>query len=120
LRSNVRASDAIIHDNRLTFVPMRVVDPGFEQVWLPDVTGIGVDVLPPATQAVLGIPSTRVADAMAGHDRIWFVIFARSRDEYRASGFEDDPNWLAIDAQFDAMEMQSFGEVELVLFARSP
>ena len=119
LRANAAAGDAVVHDNRLTFLPMRVIDPSLEQVYLADVIGIGVDVLPPTTQAALGIPATALEDATAGQTRVWLVLFSRTRAEYRAAGYADDPNWTALLAEFEVAEQKSFGEVDVALFARS-
>ncbi len=119
LRANVVAGDAIIHDNKLTFFPMRVVDPALEQAYLPDLAGIGSDTLAPATQKVLGLSATDVNDAIASRERVWLVIFSRTRGDYRAAGLGDDPNWTALDAQFDVVEQRSFGDLELFLWMRS-
>ena len=118
LRANAVAGDAIVHDNKLTFFPMHVVDPQLDQVYLPDVAGIGSDTLAPATQAVLGLPATTVDDALADRDRVWLVILDRARDDYRAAGFDDDPNWTAIEAEFGVKLRQAFGDVEVAMWAR--
>ncbi|HKZ86016.1 MAG TPA: glycosyltransferase family 39 protein [Anaerolineae bacterium] len=118
LRANTMAGDAIVHDNKLTFFPMRIADATLDQVYLPDVAGIGSDTLALATQRALGLPATSVENAIADRDRVWLILFARTRDDYRAAGFEDDPNWTAIDAQFDAVAKQSFADVDVYLFGR--
>jgi hypothetical protein len=118
LRAHAASDEAIVHDNKLTFFPMRIVDAALEQVYLPDVAGIGSDTLALPTQQALGLPATSVPDAMAGRDRIWLVLFARTRDDYRAAGFEDDPNWAAISAQFDVAEQRSFGAVDVIHWTR--
>ncbi len=118
LRANASASDAIVHDSKLTFFPMHVVDPALAQAYLPDVAGIGSDTLAPATQRALGLPATAVKDAIAGRDRVWLVIFARARDDYRAAGFADDPNWVALDAAFAVDSRRVFGDVAVVLWTK--
>jgi len=119
LRVDAKGGDAIVHDNRLTFFPMIIVDPALEQVYLPDAAGIGVDILPQTTQEALGLPWTRLDDAIAGRDRVWLVIFTRTRDDYRAAGFADDPNWVALDAHFNVVEQRSFGDLAVFLFNRA-
>ncbi|HLF28660.1 MAG TPA: glycosyltransferase family 39 protein [Anaerolineae bacterium] len=118
LRSNAIAGDAIVHDNKLSFFPMHVVDPDLPQVYLPDVTGIGSDTLAPATQQALGLPATPSAEALANRGRVWLVIFSRARDDYRAAGFDDDPNWTAIAARYDMLEREVYGAVEVILWMR--
>ena len=116
LRSNATGDDAIVHDNKLTFFPMHIVDPELDQVYLPDLAGIGSDTLARPTQQALGLLATTVDEATAGRDRIWLVIFARTRDDYRAAGLGDDPNWAAIESQYAAADLRIFGDVEVFRF----
>ena len=118
LRANTTEGDAIVHDNKLTFFPMHVVDPSLAQVYLPDVAGIGSDTLARPTQEALGLIATDVDTAIAGQNRAWLVIFARARSDYRTAGFQDDPNWLALDAAFEVGSRQVFGDVEVVLWLK--
>jgi len=118
LRANAVEGDAILHDSKLTFFPMHVVDPELPQAYLSDVAGIGSDTLAPATQRALGLVAVDVEDAIADRDRAWLVIFSRTRGDYRAAGFDDDPNWATLEARFDAVDQRSFGEVEVYLFER--
>jgi uncharacterized membrane protein len=117
LRANAVAGDAIVHDNKLTFFPMRVIDPQLDQVYLPDVTGIGSDTLARPTQEALDLAATEI-DAVSGRNRVWLVIFARTRDDYRAAGFADDPNWVALDAAFAVDSRRAFGDLEVVLWTK--
>jgi hypothetical protein len=118
LGENALANDVIVHDNKLTFFPMHVVAPDLDQEYLPDVSGIGSDTLALPTQRVLGLLAAPVEQAIADHERVWLVIFNRTRDDYRAAGFEDDPNWVALDAQFDVALQRAFGPVTVYVFAR--
>lgn len=119
LRSHALAGDAIVHDNKLTFFPMALVDPDLDQGYLRDVSGIGSDTLALPTQRVLGLLAIDVEEIMANEERIWLVIYSRARDDYRAAGFADDPNWLALESRFEVIEQMSFDPVEVFLFARS-
>lgn len=118
LRANAIDGDAIVHDNKLTFFPMHVVDPELNQVYLADVAGIGSDTLARATQHALRLIAADVEDAISNRDRVWLILFNRTRDDYRAAGFLDDPGWVAIDEEMDAVEKRSFGDVAVYLFAR--
>lgn len=116
LRANAAPGDAIVHDNKLTFFPMHVVDPELDQVYLPDLAGIGSDTLALPTQQALGLLAVKVDAAVAGHDRVWLILFTRTRDDYRAAGLDDDPNWLAIESKYDAVDRKVFGDVEVFRF----
>ncbi len=118
LRANAIDGDAIVHDNKLTFFPMHVVDPELDQAYLLDVAGIGSDTLARATQHALRLIAADVEDAIADRDRVWLILFNRTRDDYRAAGFLDDPGWVAIDEEMDAVEKRSFGDVDVYLFTR--
>jgi hypothetical protein len=116
VEANAFPGDAIIHDNKLTFFPMRVVAPELDQVYLPDLDGIGSDTLALPTQQALGLRAVPIEEALARRERIWLVIFSQTRADYRAAGLADDPNWLAIESRFDVAGQWRFADVKLYLF----
>jgi hypothetical protein len=118
LQQNAQPEDLVLHDNKLTYFPMAVLSPRLEQDYLPDLAGIGSDTLAPATQRVLGQLALEPDQPIAPHERIWFLIFERTREDYRQAGFVDDPYWLLLAENHAPQPPIRFADLELVLFVQ--
>jgi uncharacterized membrane protein len=97
LRANYEPGDAIVHSNKLTFLPTHYYDRGLPQAFVADEPGSPSDTLAYATQQALGLFATPdLATATEGHRRVWLVVFQRAIDEYRALGYDEHPHrdWL--------------------------
>mgnify|MGYP002395258097 FL=1 len=97
LRANSQPGDAIVHSNKLTFLPAHYYDRSLPQAFIADEPGSPSDTLAYATQQALGLFATPdLATATEGHRRVWLVIFQRAIDEYLALGYDGHPHraWL--------------------------
>jgi hypothetical protein len=97
LRGHYQPGDAIIHSNKLSFLPTHYYDRGLPQAFVGDEPGSPSDTLAYPTQQALGLFATPdLATAAAGHERVWLVIFRRAVAEYLALGYGDHPHreWL--------------------------
>jgi 4-amino-4-deoxy-L-arabinose transferase-like glycosyltransferase len=97
LRTNYQPGDAIVHSNKLTFLPAHYYDRSLPQAFIADEPGSPSDTLAYPTQQALGLYATPdLATATKGHERVWLVIFQRAIDEYLALGYDDHPHrdWL--------------------------
>ncbi len=85
LRQSAQPGDAILHDNKLSYFPSHFYDPTLEQSFLPDQPGSHNDTYALKSQQAMGIfPTAKVEQAVANHDRVWFVVFAQAIQEYSA------------------------------------
>jgi hypothetical protein len=97
LRANYQPGDAIVHSNKLTFLPTHYYDRSLPQAFIADAPGSPSDTLAYPTQQALGLyAAPDLATATKGHERVWLVIFQRAVDEYLSLGFDDHPHldWL--------------------------
>ncbi|MEW6568840.1 MAG: glycosyltransferase family 39 protein [Chloroflexota bacterium] len=117
LRSNLAPGERIVHSNKITALPAVYYGPGLPHHYIADPPGSGSDTLARATQEVLGLlADADAAEAAGGAPGVWFVIFPREIEEYRALGVAEHPAlaWLSGHYRFGA-ELE-FGEVRLYHF----
>ena len=119
LASHTAADRAVVHDNKLSFFPMAIYDPLLEQSFLPDAPGSPNDTLAPATQRAIGLfPASGIEEATEGAEVVYFVVFERAIEEYRAAGLGDHPivAWLRL--RFGQAEVKAFGDLKVYVFTR--
>jgi hypothetical protein len=87
LEQSVRQNDVILHDNKLSFFPMKVYEPVLNSLFLADEPGSANDTL--AAQTMRALDITAIPDmgpAIQGVDRVFFVVFAQTIQEYSEAG----------------------------------
>ncbi len=90
----------IIHDNKLSYFPCYVYNPGYHQVFLADAPGSANDTLAPESQMALRVfPALTAAEAVGDEESVYFILFQRTIDEYIVMGFSEHPvlNWFSDD-----------------------
>lgn len=97
LVTGVQRGDVVVHDNKLSFFPMHFYAENLNQVFLADEPGSHNDTYAPASQSAIGLfPVLSISEATNQADRIYFVVFQKSIDEYHAMGYSEHPilAWL--------------------------
>ena len=118
LRTRMQPGDAIVHTNKLTYVPMEVYDPGLAGAFLADPPGSPQDTLALPTQEALGIHATdTITTAVGTARRVWLVYFSRELDEMAAAGIEH-PVVTWMDDHFAATDRQLFADLVITLYQR--
>lgn len=119
LDEHAQDGDVILHMNKLTALPAQVYGSHHTQRFLADAPGADEDTLDPSTQAVLGIRESQcVQEAIAGAERVWFVVLQRAQREYAATGrteLQDTVDWL--DAHFSQVDTHTIGDLTLDRYA---
>jgi hypothetical protein len=113
-----QAGDVIVHQNKLSALPMRVYGRALDQSYLNDVAGSSNDTLALPTQQALGwlgdeCLATAATDS-AGRPaaRVWFVVFARTEAEYRAAGLPDlDQQRAWLDSRYTLQATLTFNDL---------
>jgi hypothetical protein len=121
LRTQAGPGEVVLHSNKLSAIPAAYYGPDLEHRYLADPPGSASDTLSPATQRVLGLMAEPGIEGAVGEATgVWFVVFAREREEYRALGYEQHPalNWLQ--ARFGWEHTLLLGDLELHHFVGSP
>jgi 4-amino-4-deoxy-L-arabinose transferase-like glycosyltransferase len=114
LRTHYQPADVIVHSNKLTFLPTHYYDRSLPQTFIADEPGSPSDTLAYPTQQALGLFATPdMAAATQGHERVWFVIFRRAIDEYRAAGYADHPYRAWLERHYTLVSVESFSDLEV-------
>ncbi|MGQ9502300.1 MAG: glycosyltransferase family 39 protein [Anaerolineae bacterium] len=114
LRAHYQVGDVIVHSNKLSFFPVHYYDRTLPQSFIADPPGSPSDTLAYPTQEALGlfaIPD--LATAVRGHERVWFVIFRRAMEEYRAAGYTDHPHRLWLEQRYTLVSFHTFGDLDV-------
>lgn len=117
LRARVEPGDAIVHDNKLSFLPMHYYDRSFPQSFIADPPGAGSDTLALPTQQALGLFASTLQDATANKSRIWFVIFREALDQAEQEG-HPQPNQAWLNANFKQVSLMQFNDLNVYLFQK--
>lgn len=118
VRENLQPNDVILHSNKLSWLPAIYYDADLPHACLADPPGSPADTLAPATQQVLAIRAQPdLAHAVAGAERLWFVIFEQAIQEYRDAGTSTHPDLAWLTAHYRLEEEHSFGDLRLYLFS---
>ncbi len=114
LRTHYTPADVIVHSNKLTFLPTHYYDRSLPQAFIADEPGSPADTLAYPTQQALGLFATPdMATATRGHERVWFVVFHRAADEYRAAGYLDHPHRIWLEQHYTLVSMASFNDLDI-------
>jgi mannosyltransferase len=116
LRAQLDPADLVLHDNKLSYFPMRYYAPGLPQAFLPDEPGSHNDTLAPATQDAMRIwPVEGLEEVTDDASRIWFVFFTRTVEEWEEQG-RRHPTLEALEQRWQPIDHVIFNDLEMVLF----
>jgi len=119
LKANSQQRDAIIHSSKLSYLPSFYFDPELPQGYVTDPSGGTTDTLAPATQEVLQIQALNdIESAAKSKNRVWFIIYQYSKDEYMAQGFQAHPHLEYLNSHFTLTSIENFGDLRLYLYTR--
>ena len=114
LRAHHQPGDVIVHSNKLTFFPTHAYDRALPQAFIGDEPGSPSDTLAYATQQTFGLFAVPdIESATQGHERVWFVMFRRAADEYRAAGYADHPQRIWLEQHYTLVSVTSFNDLNV-------
>lgn len=117
LRERAQPSDAIVHDNKLSFFPMHYYDRTLAQAFIADPTGAGSDTLAYPTQQMLQLYASSFETVASGKSRVWFVIFQTAIDEAAREG-RAHANLTWMEQHFRLVSYERFNDLNVYLFER--
>jgi hypothetical protein len=116
LRAQVQTGDVILHDNKLSYLPMYYHARDLPQAFLPDEPGSHNDTFAPDTQDAMMIwPVEGLQEITQDASRLWFVFFARAVDEWEERGREH-PVLEKLEQEWHAVDRVTFNDLEVMLF----
>jgi 4-amino-4-deoxy-L-arabinose transferase-like glycosyltransferase len=117
----MRPGDAVIHSNKLSLLPSIYYNRGLTQGYIADPPGSSEDTLAPATRQVLELEAfPDLADATLNRDRVWFIIFETSVEEYIASGEATHPHIAWLNEHYRLDHAEDWGDLRVLLYTSRP
>lgn len=118
LSESQQPGDVIVNDNKLSHFPLAVYAPELEMKFLADEVGSANDTLAPATQAAMDLtPEGSIAAAAGSADRLRFIVFAKTLEEYAQKGSAHPAiRWLVMNYALTSKEV--FGDLEVRTYER--
>jgi hypothetical protein len=121
LKKRIQPQDVIIHSNKLSFIPAIYYDSELPQEFIGDLPGSRVDTLAPATQEVLGIQGQPdIETAIGNAERVWYVIYERSLEEYRARGLSTHPDLEYLGSLYALEAQETWDGLQIYLYSSRP
>jgi Predicted membrane protein len=121
LQQHLEPGDVIVHSNKLSMLPAMIFDHNLPQSFIGDQPGSRTDTLASATQQVLGIKAeSDIQSATRNSERVWYIIYQRSIDEYEANGFPIHPDIKYLDSQYDLKSEENWDGLRVLLYAKKP
>jgi 4-amino-4-deoxy-L-arabinose transferase-like glycosyltransferase len=119
LRDSSSEQDIILHSNKLTMLPAYYYDRNLPQEYIQDIPGSGADTLALATQETLGlIAEPGVEEGVNNAKKVWFVIFKKAIDEYKALGYSTHPHLEWLQKNFHLDRQVDWGDISIYVFSR--
>jgi hypothetical protein len=101
LQQQVSPDDAIVHSNKLSFLPMVYYFRTLPQTYLADPPGSGSDTLALPTQKTLGLlAKPTIEDAVGDSEAVYLIIFEKAIKEYQDFGEPTHPDLAWLDDHF--------------------
>jgi mannosyltransferase len=117
LLQNMPAGGQTLHDNKLSFFPMKFFAPGLNQAYLADPAGSQNDTLAPATQVALDLPaSAEISQAVQLNEPLFFIIFKETLQEYSQQSQAPYPPLAWLDAHMSAVGETDMGDIRIFHF----
>jgi len=121
LQQRLTSQDVIVHSNKLSMLPAMLFDRDLPQSFIGDPPGSAADTLAPATQQVLGIRAEKnIQSATQQANRVWYIIYQRSINEYRAGGYSTHPDIEYLNSQYNLKLTEAWDGLEIRLYAKKP
>jgi 4-amino-4-deoxy-L-arabinose transferase-like glycosyltransferase len=119
IRAQFQPGDAVVHQNKLSALPMLVYARDLPQHYVMDAPGSPEDTLALPTQEVIGYLADECIQAAAnGANRVWFIVFADALRQYEQAGRDDlraAYDWL--ETHYTPVETRRFNDLDVILYA---
>ena len=120
LESEVEPETLILHDNKLSGMPSLYYSDNLNQKFLPDEPGSHNDTYAFGSQEAMQIfPLRNLHEGIDGVEHFYFIVFAKTLNEYQEMGEDQHPQIEAILQEFDLDNKINFGDLEIWEFSRN-
>ena len=119
IQAHWQAGDVVVHQNKLTALPMLYYQRDLTQHFIGDQPGSSDDTLALPTQQALNIRADGcVQGAAAGSSRVWWVVYAFAEKAYASanrSELAEAEAWLK--AHYTVTSTEQFHDLDVVLYS---
>lgn len=118
IRQEWQLGDVIVHQNKLTALPMIYYERNLQQRFIGDKPGSSSDTLALPTQQALNILADAcVQSAAQAANRVWWVVFDFAEEQYASQNrpeYQQAVDWL--EAHYTRASIQKFNDLDVVLY----
>jgi hypothetical protein len=102
-------------------LPAMLFDRDLTQSFIGDEPGSSADTLAAATQQVLNIKAEEnIESATRNASEVWYIIYTRSIDEYKASGHGTHPDLKYLNDRYRLQSVESWDGLRVFLYTLRP
>lgn len=121
ISDEMQPGDMVVHSNKLTYLPLFYYDPTLPMTFVGDDPGSSTDTLSLATRKILEVKvASDIASAVSNAQRIWFIIYEESVEEYVAAGYVTHAHLRYLDEHYTLNSYASYGNVLLYQYEKKP
>jgi uncharacterized membrane protein len=117
ISTQIDEGGVVIHSNKISMLPSYYYDESLDQTYIADPAWSGSDTLALPTQEVLGLfaqPDVKIAAGDA--QQVFFVMFTREIDDYRALGVMSQPHLSWLMEHYNLDEQTTWDDLSLYKF----
>jgi mannosyltransferase len=118
VQSQLQTGDVIVHQDKMSALPMIYYARDLPQYYLGDLPGASDDTLARPTQEALNLLAEPcIQAAVVGAQRVWWVVFPRAEQEAReqnAEGILSQIEWMRV--HYREAERHSFNDLDVILY----
>jgi 4-amino-4-deoxy-L-arabinose transferase-like glycosyltransferase len=116
---HIQVNEVVVHDNKLSYFPMRFYYESLPQAFIGDEPGGANDNLAPGSQEAMGIfPAVDMTQAVGQSQGVYFVVFTQAIEEYRRMGVDPHPQLVWLDNNYRLSEQKTFNDLEVFHYVR--
>lgn len=119
IAADMQPGDLVVHQSKLSALPMIYYDPNVPQVVIADAPGSPEDTLAPPTREVLGVEAVGCVQLIGARaDRVWYVTFSSLLAQSEAAGRTDvrtTVDWLT--THYTLQARHTVHDLDVLLFA---
>ena len=114
LMTKTSSGDLVLHDNKLSYLPMSYFSPDLPMQFLADAPGSFNDTFAPASQEAMQIfPLADLDETLEKSKVVYFIVFTKTIEEYKEMGYSDHPILIRLEQDFVEGDVKVFNDLEI-------
>lgn len=119
IQNQIQSGDVVIHSSKLSYLPAFANDPGLPQAFIVDPANSNVDTLSPSVREAFHLVEYEsIESATQAAERVWFIIFRQSVEEYTAEGYVSHPHLQYLDENFSLQTVEEWADLRIYIYTQ--